>query len=377
MTRAHSSILLVALALLSVGLPAASADGNPQGCLTGSIDPNQDYFPDKVKPMHSMFWDVSYHDTYKIAKNLQDGTIYLLYQCGTEPPTNMKDNVNLTLSIPLQNGIALSVTPHLPHMELLGVRDQIKAYLGDRKWISSPCMNDRFVTGETINIAAPTEDGAMERLYEATNPEIVLFHNPGYAANVTNSVTAAAWTERDNHGQGEWHKYFSVFFNLEAKANADFAGIYERYECTKRNAQTLTADQPKKKVVVAEFSTFCGGWSIGSCPNFYCDHIQDCAAEIIENDNVGSIVNPRCGTDRNWKTTQEFVEFAKDADVWLYPGHGDYYWDTAYADFKEELDTMKAVQNQQVYDTVLTDLNTWYEHRLVEYGTLYVVQVHV
>eukprot|EP00977_Amphora_coffeiformis_P005770 scaffold1221_cov207-Amphora_coffeaeformis.AAC.29 len=363
-------ILFVALTLLSAGLRAASAAGNPQGCLTESINPNQDYFPDKVKPLYSKYWDVTYHKTYKIAKNVEDGTSYLLYQCGTEPPTGMEGTVNLTLPIPLQGGIALSTTPHLPHMELLGVRDEIKAYLGDRQWISSPCMNERFVNGETINIAAPTEDGAIQRLYEATDPDIVLFHNPGFNANVTNRVSASASTERANHGIGEWHKYFSVFFNLEAKANADFQGIYERYECTKRNAQTVMADQPKKKVVVAEFSTFCGGWSVGGCPNFYCDHIRDCSAEIIENDNVGSIVNPRCGTERNYKTAQEFAEFAKDADVWIYPGHGDYYFDTAYADFKEDLDTMKSVQTKQVYDTVLTDLNTWYEHRLVEYGTL-------
>lgn len=71
--------------------------------------------------------------------------------------------------------------------------------------------------------------------------------------------------------------------------------------------------------------------------------------------------------DRNYKSSEELAEFAKDVDVWIYPGHGTYYWDTAYADFKEQLDTIPAVQKKQVYDTVLTDLNTWYEHRLMEY----------
>jgi ABC-type Fe3+-hydroxamate transport system substrate-binding protein len=82
------------------------------------------------------------------------------------------------------------------------------------------------------------------------------------------------------------------------------------------------------------------------------------------------VINPDCGLDRPYMTTPEFVEFAKNADVWVYPGHGDSYWDTAYQDFGDQLDTMKSVQNRQVYDTVLTALNTWYEHRIVEYGKL-------
>jgi len=196
---------------------------------------------------------------------------------------------------------------------------------------------------------------------------LVLFHNPGFNADVTNRVSATAWKERSNHGIGEWIKYFSVFFNLEEKANEEFQGIYDRYECTKGNAQEVISDKRKPKVLVAEFSTFCGGWSVGSCPNFYCDHIRDCSSEILENDNVGSIVNPKCGQDRNYKSTKELAEFAKDADVWIYPGHGDYYWDLAYEQFGEDLDSIKAVQDKQVYDTVLTALNTWYEHRLVEY----------
>ena len=107
---------------------------------------------------------------------------------------------------------------------------------------------------------------------------------------------------------------------------------------------------------------------MGSCPNHYCEIVETCSAELMSNDGSGTIVNPDCGLDRRYMTNEEFVAFAKDADVWIYPGHGDYYWDLVYADFKESLDEIKAVQNQQVYDTVMTGLNTWYEHRLVEYG---------
>lgn len=342
------------------------AEGNPQSCLT-SVEAGKDYFPDKVVPTRSKLWTVSYHNTYKIVKNLDDDTTYLLYQCGSEPPQNVQ--ANLTLSVPLQNGVALAVTPHIPHFELLGLRDEIKAYLGDPQYISSPCMNARLKSGETLNIRRPFDEGQMDRLFEETSPDIVVMSNDGYAPKVDNYVTAAAWKERNNHGIGEWHKYFSVFFNAEAKANEDFQGMFDRYECTKANAQDVLTDRPSRpKVVVAEFSTYCGGFSVGSCPNFYCDFANDCSAEMLEHDNEGSIVNPKCGNDRKYKTAAEFVEFAKDADMWLYPGHGSYNFTSAYKDFGEELDKLKVVKEKKVFDTVLTDYNTWYEHRLVEYG---------
>lgn len=149
-----------------------------------------------------------------------------------------------------------------------------------------------------------------------SNPQVVLFKNSHYEANVTNSVTASAWKERNNHGIGEWLLYFSVFFNEEREAQQAVDGIVDRYECTKSNANYVLADSDAKPVVVvAEFSTYCGGWSVGSCPNFYCDRVHDCASDLLVDDNVGSIVDPNCGLDRNYKSAAEFVEFAKDADV--------------------------------------------------------------
>lgn len=98
--------LFAFLSLLSI----AFADDNPTDCVLND-DAAVDFFPQKVSPQFSKLWSVSYHNTYKIAKNLDDGTTYLLYQCGTTPPTGVP--ANLTLPIPLQIGMALSTTAHL------------------------------------------------------------------------------------------------------------------------------------------------------------------------------------------------------------------------------------------------------------------------
>lgn len=369
---------------------------NFQGCLdSATVDPGRDYFPDKVSPKFAKLFSVTYHNTYKIVKNLDSETTYVLYQCGTEPPSGIE--ANLTLSVPLQQGVGLTTTTSLPHFELLGLRDEVKAYLGDPQWITSPCMNERIQSGDTINVPYPNDEGAIDNLLAQTSSDIVIFGNliKGTIAS-PNFVAINAFKERNNHGigtftvfdcitdmrrfhsliqlvlsllfVGEWHKFFSLFFNKEKEANEQFETMHSRYECTSKNAQHILADKPRPKVVFAEFSTFCGGWSVGSCPNFYCDFIEDCSADILVDDMSGSVINPACGLDRPYMTTAEFVAFAKDADVWVYPGHGDYYWDIAYEDFGDQLDAMKSVQNRQVYDTVLTALNTWYEHRIVEYG---------
>ena len=362
------TIASAALLLLSGGFMESAHAANLKTCLTETVDSTKDYFPDKVEPKYSKLWSISYHNTYKILKNLDAGTTYVLYQCGTESPSGIE--ANLTIPVPLQGGVALSTTVHITHFELLGLRDELKAYIGDPKWISSPCLNDRIASGETISVPYPDLEGAIDGLLTTTGSELVLFYNPiKDLAPFANYVATSEWKERNNHGIGEWHKYLASFYNLEAEANANFEDIVQNYECTANNANKILSDAQKEPVVVfAEFSTFCGGWSLGSCPNFYCDHVRDCGATMLEDPKTGSVINPDCGLEYPHMTTAEFVDFAKDADVWIYPGHGDYYWDTAYTDFGTELDEMKAVKNKQVYDTVLTGLDTWYEYRMVEYG---------
>jgi hypothetical protein len=181
------------------------ASSNPQECLDSSataIDPDMDYFPDKVFPKFSKYWSVTYHNTYKILKSSDGNATYVLYQCGTEPPTDVPD-VNATIPVPLQHGVALTTTTSLPHFELLGLRDEIKAYLGDPQWITSPCFLDQIESGETINVLHPEDEGAIEGLLAQTSSEIVIYGDLiGGILDAPNFVAIAAWKERDNHGIG-------------------------------------------------------------------------------------------------------------------------------------------------------------------------------
>lgn len=364
----HTSLIL-ALASWCQVTTFGVVSANPSSCVS-NVESGKDYFPNKVSPTYSKEWSIEYHNTYKILRNHPVNATYVLYQCGTVPPSGIP-NVNLTLPIPIQEGFALTSTTQVPKTELLGLSSQFKAYMGDDQWLSAPWIIKRLKDGDITLIRRPEEEGAVVDAFAKTG-DLLTFVNPTskwIALEVNKKVYVNEYMEKTNHGIAEWIKYYSVFFNKEGTANEVFAKQTTRFDCTARNAVYLatTSQDPKPKVVWAEFSKYCGGWSVGTCPNFYCEYIETCAAEMLSDPGTGSIVNPNCGS-KKYMSNSEFVDFAKDADVWVYPGHGDYYFELVYADFKADLDQMKSVQKKQVYDTVKTGLNTWYEHRLVEYG---------
>ena len=115
--KLSSSVAVIASILCSLQPVLA----NYKRCID-NVDYNKDYFPDKISPKYSMNWIISYHNTYKIIKNTVTDTSYLLYQCGTEPPASEAGNHELTLSVPLQDGIVVSSTTQIPHLKQLGLR---------------------------------------------------------------------------------------------------------------------------------------------------------------------------------------------------------------------------------------------------------------
>ena len=60
--------------------------------------------------------------------NKEVGKSYLMYQCGTEPPAYEEGKHDLTFSVPLQDGLVVSSTPMIPHIEQLGLMYVIFSY---------------------------------------------------------------------------------------------------------------------------------------------------------------------------------------------------------------------------------------------------------
>lgn len=392
------SALLIATGVL--------AEENPTGCLVPALPAelagsDVDVFPVKVTNDYARLWTVDYFSTYKIARNLAENKTYILYQCGTSPPNSTTTStneemglepdevVNEIIQIPLQSGVAITVTPMITFLEQLGVLGRVDFFLTEIEYISSPCFLAHVEVGN-VSVApvvgyaglidsdgnTVTEEEAFLGGFDAgetgfdsptaTNFVIdgVLFGD-GFQAELpfAHTVEFSSFREQGNKDVFEWVKFYSVFFNKEHVANEVTQAAEDRFECVSEIAASVTADGPKVKALWATYSNWCGGWQLGRCPvddpNYYCELAERCETDLMT-DGVGSIDHPVCG---NLMTTEEFVAYGQEAEVWFTTG-----WDSQYeGENKTMLDTMVSVQNQKVFDNLGSGPNAWFEERVAEY----------
>ena len=139
------SIASAIILRFSKPITATDLTSNPIDCVEpANYDANADFFPEKFTPHETTdLLEVSYHNTYKIITNRHQDKSYLLYQCGTEPPTDVIESgdFHLVLPIPHKGGLAITETPQITPLEQLGLRREIVSYIGNPKLISSPCLN--------------------------------------------------------------------------------------------------------------------------------------------------------------------------------------------------------------------------------------------
>eukprot|EP00429_Kryptoperidinium_foliaceum_P031873 CAMPEP_0176143894 /NCGR_PEP_ID=MMETSP0120_2-20121206/73246_1 /TAXON_ID=160619 /ORGANISM="Kryptoperidinium foliaceum, Strain CCMP 1326" /LENGTH=448 /DNA_ID=CAMNT_0017480225 /DNA_START=18 /DNA_END=1364 /DNA_ORIENTATION=- len=333
----------------------SSSTANESGCIA-EVDESKDYFPDKVAPENSLHWSVEYYKTYKVVTNEAASEKYILYQCGTQPPS-LDGEFAGSYAVPLDEAGVLFTT-QLPFLEILGARGKIGAFLGSASWVSSPCVSDLLDEGLIEEVPDP---------YNVTMIDSQSLERPSFVGHVggtelNKEIRISVSEEDENLAAFEWIKFYSLFFNLEAKANEIFDATKSRYNCAEENAALLACDNEKRPVVLwGSYSTYCGGWDVATCPNYYCEFAENCQADILHSEDQGSYYSELCY--RNYMTTEEFVAFGKDADIWIYPSPD---FDNAFADFGDVLSDFVSVQNEQVYDTEGSGANTWFEQRLSE-----------
>lgn len=351
----------------SYGLEESS---NQQGCIDpATFNAETDYFPDKAVVEESKYWTIEYRKSYKIITNKGAGETYLLYQCGTDPPADeMEAGHTAVVPVPIQNGVAFTGAIHLTHLELLGLRTEITGYLSSTDYLSSDCALDLIENGEILNILNTTDEDALKGLLTEDGGEPIIFK--GAWSNVAmfkNQITVSESYENTNFGTFEWHKFYATFFNLEAEANKQYQQSQERYACMEENAAIATADTPKPTLLWAYYSTYSKGWSVGKCPNYYCEYAQACSANILDSTG-GNWSVPVPGYDGVFDLSlDEILEFGKDADYWIYPSND---WQDVYSTNKEVLDEFKSVQNKKVYDYLGVGEDAWWGERRAEAGKL-------
>jgi len=387
-----------ALAVLLPLSPVIAIETNLLTCLEdGQFEIGVDYFPDKYIPTKydpiflpanqanlddtTDYLEIDYFGYYKIVKNNFHNKSYLLYQCGAEPP---QEEVNsgrhdLILPVPHKGGLAITQTPQIPPLELLGLREEIIAYIGDPQWVSSPCLRHRMDVDGSVEIVFDPEDpwnndrtNELIAEFLQRNPEALIFTGPFSDGEGDRRIGAAASQERTNVATFDWIAMYAALYNLEGLSNQIAQETEDRYTCTSSNAQILSSDMAESERPTVLWANYFQGynWSVAECrtwdESYYCEYAKHCGANIISRPE-GLGFNDKSIGDFWYLNDEEMLALGKDAEIWIYPSNT---WETVYESKKEILDQFKSVQNKQVYDTQGGGENMWYEQRLAEYDVV-------
>eukprot|EP00532_Pseudo-nitzschia_australis_P000130 CAMPEP_0168193286 /NCGR_PEP_ID=MMETSP0139_2-20121125/18521_1 /TAXON_ID=44445 /ORGANISM="Pseudo-nitzschia australis, Strain 10249 10 AB" /LENGTH=540 /DNA_ID=CAMNT_0008116623 /DNA_START=44 /DNA_END=1666 /DNA_ORIENTATION=+ len=365
---------------------------------------DRDIFGEKFVPHNTTdFLDISYHKTYKIVTNLHQDPPkkYLLYQCGTEIPQDVVDagSFDLVVPVPHKGGLALTETPQIPYVELLGLRDDIVAYIGNPKYVTSPCMGhmmgEEAVEGRGTSIEVVYNFSIQDELiddFRERHPEAIIVSGPSNNVVGEQVVVSSATQERTNVATFDWIAFFAAFYNMEGESNRIVAQMKESYDCSSdvakfmaRESRDLAVDEDapapppiadKKKeptIMWANYFTYQDlQWSVGECPtwdtSYYCEYAKHCGATVLTRPaGVGMNMTWGSPTVYWYLNDEEMLAMGKDADILIFSGND---WDNIYELKKDTLDQMKAVRNQQVFDTLGQGPSAWLEQRYAEYDVV-------
>jgi len=372
---------------------AETIKSNLQRCLAdGEFSPDVDYFPDKFVPHETTdLFSITYHSTYKIIHNKYQNhnKTYLLYQCGTEPPEEELDGRHqAVLPVPHTGGFGVTETPQITPLEILGKRSEIKGYWGDPKYVSSPCLDIIIADNTDMVIFDPQNPWgassvtlAMEEKWMNDHPDALIFRGIFNQGNGDRDLTVAETQEKTTVATFDWLGFYAAFFNLEKKANQIVSETEERYSCSAQNAAYLSSDMPeeeKPSILWAQYfngtlNNGGSGWSVAECPLdnsvYYCEYAYHCGANILSRPEGFGFSESYGGPEVYWYLNDEqFLEFGKDADTWIYPAAK---WEMLYDEKKDLFDQFKSVQKRQVYDVQGKGGSfAWSEQRFSEYDVV-------
>lgn len=252
------------------------------------VSDGEDLFPEKVETDTTTdLFEISYHKHYKIVTNHFVNKTYLLYWCGTldqVPAEEMEvGKHHLVLSVPHTGKVAVTETPQIPLLELLGLRREIIAYIGDPQYVSSPCLNYMMNEENSIEVVVDANDPynsstnqPLQDQFIKENPDVMIFGGPYFDKDADRMVIIASTQEKTTVATLDWIGFVAAFFNLEGLSNQIAAEIKSRFDCSSSNAAILSADRPADERPVVLWASYFDGynWSMAECPTWdavYCE----------------------------------------------------------------------------------------------------------
>jgi len=310
--RHTAALALIALAFTAPLKAAPSFDA--QGCAT-DFDAAADYFPVKSAPEYAENFSVEYFSHYKIVtvdKPFPGGPPerYVLVQCGTPSPDLGPELATAPrITVPIRSLFAGS-TAENPALVAIGAVDAVTG-VAQRDFIATPEVLAHI---EAHNVVEYQASGVVDiEAVVAAAPDVLMAGGGGepeiqrIAAAGIPVVNFADWQDTSPLGRAEWVKFMGLFFNAEAKANATFDEVAQKY----REAETLVADvADDERPLVLSGQAFGGVFFAAGGKSFIAQLIHDAGGRYLFADDTSS-------GSFQIGDLERLIVAARDADYWI------------------------------------------------------------
>ena len=210
---------------------------NPTDCIT-NYNPDTDYFPEKAAMQQATGLKIEYFNNYKVVtvlspwRDAKEQFQYVLVQCGTPAPQGFEKAQ--VINVPIKSIMVMNTTV-LPALDAQGLLDKLVGL--DSFLYASNAKVRKMIAGKKLEELGEGSQVNIEKTI-ALKPDLVLTSGSGipeYDAHPKlieakiNTAVDGSYMENTPLGRAEWGKFVAVFFNTEAKAEANFTAISKQY----------------------------------------------------------------------------------------------------------------------------------------------------
>jgi iron complex transport system substrate-binding protein len=333
---------------------------SPPDAVAVPFEAGKDYFPDKATFRHSNQLTASYHGHYKRVRLVTNGIgeefSFVFVQRGAPLPALAADDV--VIRVPVLR-YSLGSFRYGAISEALGVTDRLVGFSNHTN-VTTPAIVKLF------------DAGVLQRNFdlEAVANRGTEAHFNWYATTVLTSaddawermgsliIPAAEHMEPTPIARAEWIKFFAMFFNQEAAANALFDDIERRYAQV-RATVAHASERPRVFLNLPQGDA----WNIYGGRNQLARIIGDAGGDYVWADNPSE----ESGTTVHYELA---LDRGLDADVWLMGADGTFAAQVANLSLgNPRFAAFKSVRTGRVYinhRNYPRGPNPWWDYALIQ-----------
>jgi len=297
------------------GAPPAVVQVSADECVT-DFDPEADYYPHKVELRHARNFTLEYRGHYKVLRTTREEggmeDVVVLNRCGTPVPELIGELAGATVIETPVDGFASNSPASALRVRILGLEDRLAAISANPY---DSVLTELAASGRVSRISAHGEPHLEGMLVLGVDAFVLWVAELRHASGLERAralgvpaVPLLSWAEPTYLGQTEWIKHHAALFEREAEAEAFFQRVESRY----REIEALVAGREPVPAI----------WAAPNGPGRWWVEAGNWQDEVLAAAGGRNLFDEDPALGFISATTEEMVEVAQDAEVWItdFPG---------------------------------------------------------